>query len=335
MDRKMTLQDQNAFLQTFLTGWYAEGGITVRTSGSTGTPKEIFLKKDQLERSARRTVKFFRLSKKSRLHSAVSFEFIGGKMMIARSLVCNGNLTFEVPSLTPRLPDVEEIDLASMVPAQMPHVLSHLEDFSKVRNILIGGSAVDDRLWDKLVASGLNIWESYAMTETASHVAMRRVAGPSGARPHFVALSGVKIFPGPDNCICIEDEDIFVQTNDIGIFYPDGSFEVKGRKDDVIITGGIKVLPQDIETIIRPHISDIFPSFYITSVPDELWTSRLIMKGVVAEEKRNLAPDEIKASVRERLEAIPSEILPSKKRPKEIVIIDAIPLTPSGKLIRI
>lgn len=257
--------------------------------------------------------------------------------MIARSLVSNCLLTFSEPSLAPAPPEAgRQVDLMSVVPAQMPYILANLKDFSNVRSFLLGGSHIDDRLWDKIVASGIDAWESYGMTELASHIALRRVAGCHDARPRFVPFAKVKVSVDSENCLKIKDGDIRLTTNDIAELAPDGrSFRILGRRDDVIVTGGLKVLPQTIEKILLPRLFHLLGEFFISSAPDELWTSRLILIGVpLCETKSYMDEEKLKASIAASIDAISEEVLPRKFRPKEIRIVDALPTTDSGKLIR-
>ena len=336
------MKTQKQLLAEFLDQWFAGKGIEARTSGSTGEPKPIVLSHDHVERSARRTNHFFGISKRSRLHCAISFSFIGGKMMIARSLVSGCDLTFSEPSLelTPPQPG-RKVSLMSVVPAQMPYILNHPEDFADVERFLLGGSAIDSRLWKRIIESGLNVWESYGMTETASHVAIRRVAGRADCRPRFVPLPGIKISTDAENCLQIVDEDLKVETNDIARICKDGSFEILGRRDDIIISGGVKILPQEVEAILRPHIEHLCLEFIVSSVPDEVWTSRLVLIGVPVGDQdtdyisgQNLEDFSTKIRLRATIDAIPLSVLPKKMRPKDIILMPSLPLTPSGKLLR-
>ncbi|MCH5213626.1 MAG: AMP-binding protein [Muribaculaceae bacterium] len=329
----MTDKSQQQLLEEYLNEWSKGAGITVRTSGSTGTPKQIVLPPEQIRRSARRTNRFFGITKRSRLHTGMSFEFIGGKMMIARSIESGCKLTFSEPKIELQLPDdPDEITLMCVVPAQMAYILENLDKFSNVKNFLVGGSAIDDRMWDRIVASKVTAWESYGMTETATHVAIRRIAGSSGKRPRFVPLPGAEINLAEDDSILIKDGDVFVATTDMGRMAVDGSFEIIGRKDDVIITGGIKVIPQEVEKVVQDAVNPYCKEFIISSEPDEIWTSKLIL--LVAAEKSPENEEELKSKIKRAIDAIPEETLPRMKRPKAIKIVESLPRTASGKIKR-
>lgn len=322
---------QKDLLESFLAEWRNKNGITARTSGSTGLPKEIFLPKTQLLRSAARTNNFFNITPKSRLHCAVSFKFIGGKMMIVRSLLSGCRLTYSEPSLYPDCPvNGQEVDLMSVVPAQFPFILENPEAFSHVKNFLIGGSAIDNRLWNKISSSGFSAWESYGMTETASHIALRPIKDSYKDKPLFVPFEGIRVNADNNRCLIITDNDIAVKTNDIADITSTG-FNILGRKDDVIITGGIKVMPQEVEMIIRPYIEKLCQGFYVTGVPDEKWT-RLLVLAVVP--KGEIDSELERDKIKQQLDSIPPTILPKKLRPKDIKFIERLPLTESGKIIR-
>lgn len=325
---------QQSRLYNFLNEWENEDGIKVQTSGSTGVPKEINLKKEILVNSAKRTIKHFGINKHSRLHSSVSFEYIGGKMMIVRSLVSGCQLTFSEPSQRPQPPEGKnKVDLISIVPAQMPYILEHLDDYKIVKNFLLGGSAIDSRLWNRIVESGITAWESYGMTETASHIALRRITGSASSRPRFVPLPGIKIRMDFDDRLHIYDGANFFTTNDVGKVYKDGSFEVLGRKDDIIISGGIKMNPLVIEDKLNPYLEEELETFFITSLPDEQWTSRIILVGTPYD-KENVGENNIERKIENIIKTIPSSILPNRERPKEIRIIEEIPRTSNDKIIR-
>lgn len=320
------------FLHRFLEEWNAGNGISAKTSGSTGTPKAITLTQCHVERSARRTNLFFGINRKSRLHSAVSFEYIGGKMMIARSLLARCSLTFSEPSLRIELPpDSKPVSLMALVPAQMHFILDNPDMFSGVEKFLIGGAPISDGLWQRIVASGFNVWESYGMTETASHIALRRVAGHFDSRPAFVAFPGIILSQDSENCLCIRDKEVSVVTNDVVRLGFGRNLEILGRRDDVIVTGGVKVLPQSVEKIIRPYIRHLCRDFFISSLPDEVWSSRLVLLFLPTEDSESVS---LSMAIRHSIDSIPLDFLQKRLRPKDIIPVSRFPETPNGKLIR-
>ena len=306
----------------FLEEWENDSDfIKAKTSGSTGLPKEIKLPKDFVRESARRTNAFFKLDKESRFHSCISPEFIGGKMMAVRAQIAGAVLTWELPTNRPleNVKPGEKIDLLAVVPSQMLYILEHLENLPEIKNIIIGGSAIHKDLRKRIAYSGLNAYETYGMTETASHIALRKV---TTEEVPFVLLDGIKIEKNSEGCLIIKfDNGYLVETNDIVEQVSEKEFFIKGRKDRVIISGGKKINPEDLER----RVSDIINGeFFFTGVPDEKWGEKLVL---VIEGPR----DEILAKdLREKL----ALILSSFEMPKEIRFIEALPRTSNGKLIR-
>lgn len=322
MDRNQSLKEE------FIAAWRSGMGIRVYTSGSTGSPKDIVLPHNQIVRSAFRTVRFFSIDQGSHLHSAVSFEYIGGKMMIARSLLAGCKLSFQPPSLRPEAPE-EMITLMSVVPAQMASILSRKEEFRHVCNFLIGGSAISLELWREIANSGLTAYESYGMTETASHIALRKIEGDRPSDVPFRLLPGIDVSLDKDGSLIIVDDDITVKTNDLAQILPDGGLIIKGRIDDMIVTGGKKVLPQNIEIILAEHIDFQGHRFMIDSLSHPVWTNEIIL--VVEDIAVN---DDFIDYIQSAVNSIPEAVLQRWQRPKRYVKVKGLPVTSSGKIKR-
>lgn len=288
-----------------------------QTSGSTGSPREILLPKREMKNSAVRTIRFFNLSNTSLLYSCISPEFIGGKMMLIRALISGASFSSETPSSHPLSKySGDKIDLLSVVPTQMISLLENKNILSGIKNILIGGAPIPDDLRCKIASSGLNAWESYGMTETASHIAIRPVTDPES---NFYPLDGIYISL-IDDCLKIDIKGwkSFV-TNDIAEIFPDGSFKIIGRADNVFISGGIKIHPEKLERILFPHFN--FP-FMISSKPDPFWGRICIL----ITQNPDISDNEILNICRENLDR--------KFVPKEIIHSE-IPYTANGKIQRL
>lgn len=290
--------------------------LRCHTSGSTGTPKTIDLPKEQVAASARRTLDFFHLDQSARFHSCLAPDYIGGKMMMVRALLAGGCFTWEKPSNHPlRDATRERIDLLCVVPAQMRHILDLRDELPEIGTILIGGSSINSSLRAEIATSGLNCWETYGMTETASHVALRPVAEPEAL---FTPLAGI--------AISLSDSHLTIDipgwqrlvTNDIAEIVSDGRFRIVGRADNVIITGGLKVHPEEVESRLQPYLDF---DFILTSRPDPLWGQRVVMiaENAVLTDQQILDICHSHAARHE----VPKQIIRS-----------AIPRTESGKPIR-
>lgn len=307
--------------------WIGENDfLECRTSGSTGEPKLIRLPKQFVIESARRTNSFFGLGQDSHYYSCVSRDFIGGKMMAVRAAESGGRATFEMPSNRP-MPNYtgERIDLLAVVPTQMEYLIDSGKDLQNVNAIIIGGAPLSKDLQKKIIERGINAYETYGMTETASHVALKKI---DSLEARFLPLEGIKIsLEEETGRIKIEIEtkcnsgmqdsgDITpglfsILTNDIGEIFDDGSFLVKGRIDNIINSGGIKINPIEIEEILESEFNfDIL----ITSEPDDKWGEKVVM--VIEPTWQELDDEELMKRCRKllRREWVPKKILRKKIR---------------------
>lgn len=256
-----------------LTQWHdGNASLLCHTSGSTGKPKEIYLPKEQVASSARRTLKFFGLDATSHLHSCISPDYIGGKMMLIRAEISGASFSWETPS-NRSLENYSggRIDMMSVVPSQMWHLLDNMADLPEIGIILVGGSAMPATLRRRIAESGLNVWESYGMTETASHVALRPVTYPETP---FTPLPGITVSAPRETLDITIPGWMTFHTNDIVSIHDDGRFTILGRSDNAIITGGLKVHPEMVESTLGQYISS---PLMITSEPDDKWGEKVIL----------------------------------------------------------
>lgn len=308
--------------EEFRSEWLgSDDRIKVNTSGSTGSPKEIFLYKEFLKESAKRTNTFFKITSKSRIHSCVSADYIGGKMMLVRAYEANCLFTSEKPSNQPLrdIPKTAVLDLVAMVPSQVAGLLESQQVLPEIKNIIIGGSAIHPDLKRKIVNSGLNAYETYGMTETASHIALRKITHEDEP---FVLLPGIKIAADVDNSLIICFQNGYeVHTNDIVEILSEKEFYIKGRKDWIIISGGKKINPLTVESKLSHIISK---PFIITGVADEKWGEKIILK--IEGEAEEFDLEILKNQI--------TEIVEPWEKPKEIIFTDSLPRTPNGKILR-
>lgn len=306
--------------EEFLKEWNNQKDyIEVHTSGSTGIPKNIFLKKEFMRQSAKRTIDFFRLSQDSLFYSCVSPEFIGGKMMAVRALELGAKCIFELPSNRPSL-QAGKIALLAVVPSQMIHILKMKENdtLPEIDNIIIGGSSIPLSLRQEIETSGLNAFETYGMTETSSHIALRKV---TSARNPFLPLPGIGISLDAQSRIVISfpSKETFI-TNDIGALTAEGGFFVEGRYDNMIITGAKKVNPEKLENMASSELPEY--KCAVSWIDDEKWGQKIVM--VIGGDSM---PSE------DEIHHYESLLLPHE-RPKKWINNCRIPLTKNGKIDR-
>ena len=308
-------------LYLFLEKWFdASPVITVHTSGSTGTPKELVVRKDRMMQSARLTCEFLNLQAGDTALLCMNLRYIGAMMVVVRSLVAGLNLIVRPASGHP-LSDIEEpLRFAAMVPLQVYNTLRVPEEKARLEQtdiLIIGGGAVDDSLEAEMSALPTAIYSTYGMTETLSHIALRRLNGETASK-HYYPFPSVELSLSAESTLVIKAPLIcgeVLQTNDIACIYPDGSFTIAGRKDNVINSGGIKIQAEEMEKRLRPFIP---VPFVVTSVPDPRLGQALTL--LIAGQ----------VDVRE-LESKLQTVLDAYHRPRHIFMTESIPQTENGK----
>ena len=311
-------------LYLFLNEWFdASPIITVHTSGSTGVPKELVVRKDRMMQSARLTCEFLNLQAGDTALLCMNLRYIGAMMMVVRSLVAGLNLVVRPASGHP-LSDVEvPLKFAAMVPLQVYNTLRVPAERKRLEHtdiLIIGGGAVDDSLEAELKTIPIAAYSTYGMTETLSHIALRRLNGEAASKCYYpfpsveLSLSAENTLIGKARLIC----DDVLQTNDIACLCSDGGFTIAGRKDNVINSGGIKIQAEEMENRLQPFIP---VPFAVTAVPDPCLGQALTL--LIAG----------KPDIKE-LENKLHAVLETYYRPKHIFITELIPQTENGKIDR-
>ncbi len=322
-------------LEKFLEEWNNDDDkVLVHTSGSTGKPKPLRVEKKRMIASAKVTCSFLGLNSSDTALLCMPLDYIAGKMVVVRSLVCDMRL-INVTSCSHPLKDLEEIPtFAAMVPMQ---VFSSMQDdeerrkLMKIKNLIIGGGAIDATLENQLMQFPNAVWSTYGMTETLSHIALRRING-NEASEYYTPFDNVEVSASQDGCLRIYAPEIcpeLLQTNDIVEFSPNGrDFKVLGRVDNVIDSGGIKIHAEQVEKLLH----DIVPyDFAITKVADKKFGEAVAM--VVA-----MPQGECNANLKDELEILKEKVNDSLEnkyyRPKHYFVVETIPHTGTGKIAR-
>ena len=155
---------------SFLSVWFNDSSfVKVKTSGSTGKPKEIKLQKEYMINSAKATGAYFNLFEKTTVLSCMSPNFIAGKMMLVRALTLGWNIDVIEPVSNP-LEDInKDYDFSAMVPLQLSNSLSKI---SSIKKLIVGGGVVSNELLNKIQTVKTEIFATYGMTETITHIAL-------------------------------------------------------------------------------------------------------------------------------------------------------------------
>jgi O-succinylbenzoic acid--CoA ligase len=261
----------------FYKAWHSgQDEFELFTSGSTGTPKKITLTRAQLKASAHKTITAVGLQQNYTALVALDVQYIAGRMMLVRSMEANMNIVLTEPSSNPfaTISDNIVIDFTALVPYQVHAILQsdQRERFNQLHAILIGGAALDYKAKHALQAYRSTVFETYGMTETLSHIALRNING-NDATEYFKVLPGITIATDARGCLCITADYLgdTVITNDIVDILTPNTFNWLGRADFVINSGGVKVFPESIERKLEVVLDEmkIERRYFVAGLPDE------------------------------------------------------------------
>lgn len=303
-------------LEEFLEEWNNSSPyIHVQTSGSTGVPKPMLVEKRRMLNSARITCDFLGLHEGDTALLCMSLDYIAGKMMVVRAVERGLKLIVQEPNGHPMA--VSSIDFAAMVPMQVYNSLQVPEErerLMQIKNLIIGGGAIDDALAAELKTFPNAVWSTYGMTETLSHIALRRLSGPE-ASEFYTPFPGVRLSLSPEDCLIIDAPEVCPEplvTNDIAELSFQ-NFKILGRKDNIICSGGLKIQAEQLERQLRLHIR---VPYLISKRPDAKFGEIVVLL--------------TEGSVDEAREVC-QRVLPKYHQPRAYIHLDHIPLTETGK----
>jgi len=276
----LVLSEYEKSLYKFIKEWISESDvIKVKTSGTTGEPKEITFQKSQAIASAKMTCEYFKLNKNSKALLCLSTEFIGGKMMVVRAFVSGMNLITVEPDSSPLKGFHGKIDFASMVPLQVHNSLQDNETkrkFLSIPNVIIGGAPVSSALENMLADCSNDVYSTFAMTETLSHIALKKLSGQN-RKDYFETLPGITISADARECLVINAPALnekAIITHDVVEIIDSTCFRWLGRYDNVINSGGVKIHPEMVERKLEGFMNH---RFFIASLPDERLGQKIVM----------------------------------------------------------
>jgi len=305
--------------------------FSLHTSGSTGIPKEIIVLRQQMEISAMATRDFFDIPDEADLLGCLNIEMIAGKMMLVRAMEWNANILLIQPSSNP-LSNIsldQKFHFAAMVPLQLGACMDDPETVDKlpnIKNLIIGGAAINKNLKEKAALLPINVYQTFGMTETVSHVALAKI--DADAELLYKALPGIRFSVTADDKLIISapmaQEEQLV-TNDIVELLSASTFIWKGRADFTINSGGIKVQPEELENQIQSTMDHFYPGcrFFIFGEKDKNFGEKICL--VVEQEIHS--PDRAENLLKELKETKPKHTVP-----KNIYRIASFVETSSGKI---
>lgn len=294
--------------------------LLVHTSGSTGAPKPMWVEKSRMKASALTTCRFLGLNAGDTALLCMPLDYIAGKMMVVRAIVCGLRLIEVPPSGHPLSGLKSAPTFAAMVPMQVYNSLRVAVErrlLGSISHLIIGGGAIDNDMAAELAGFGNAVWSTYGMTETLSHIALRRLSGPE-ASEWYTPFDGVSVSLTPDGCLAIDAPDVCattITTNDIARLAPDGRrFRIIGRKDNMICSGGIKIQAEEVERMLAPHIGS---PFIVTKRKDPKYGEAVVLL--------------VQSADTAGAEAACRSALPKYWQPHHIISVCRIPTTATGK----
>lgn len=292
--------------------WFDENDyIELTTSGTTGKPKTIKLSKEAMEHSALATGEFFKLKPGDSALLCLPTRYIAGKMMFVRAVVLGLALDYVNPTKDPLKGNNKVYDFVAMVPLQVHNSITQIE---QCKILIVGGAKLNSLTKEMLKDMLVDVYETYGMTETITHIAAKKIDDP-----YFTVLPHANISTDDRGCLMIEAPLVangLVVTNDIVEMQNDIQFKWIGRIDNVINSGGVKLIPEKIEQ----KLSDYIPyRFYVIGKNDENLGQKLVL--VIEHEPYTLVPEAM-------------ESLEKFEKPKEILFVNKFKETPTGKILR-
>ena len=325
-------------LEEFLEEWNNSSPyVHVQTSGSTGTPKPMLVEKRRMLNSARTTCDFLGLQEGDTALLCMSLDYIAGKMMVVRSIERGLRLIVQEPNGHP-MGLSPSIDFAAMVPMQVYNSLQVPEErdrLMQIKHLIIGGGAIDEALAAELKTFPNAVWSTYGMTETLSHIALRRLSGPE-ASEFYTPFPGVRLSLSPEDCLIIDAPEVCpdtLVTNDIAELTQGDClsceqrselhrdcplcvsphFRILGRKDNIICSGGLKIQAEGLERILLPYIR---VPYLITKRPDPKFGEVVVL---------------LTEGSADKAREVCQRVLPKYHQPRAYIHLDHIPLTDTGK----
>ena len=309
---------------SFLRDWLNDAEeITAKTSGSTGNPKLIQLNKQAMLASARLTCDFFGLRPMDKALLCLSADYIAGKMMLVRAIERGLHLIAISPQGCPLSCITVKVKFSAMVPLQVERCIKE-GCLEKTEQLLIGGAALTNHLFHSVQKTTTACYISYGMTETMSHVALRRLNGALSS-VWYKGLAGIHFSLDHRGCLLIDAAPlgiVSIQTNDLCELQDEQHFKWLGRADFVINSGGIKIIPEQIELLLSNVV--LYP-FIISGIAHPLLGEQVVM---IVE----AAPNETLAL--QLLKKV-NKICPQYQAPKQILFVRQLSYTSSGKVDRV
>lgn len=315
------------FCKAWITGQQV---FPLHTSGSTGTPKKILLQREQMAASAQQTIGALHLEKGMTSLVCLDTKYIAGQMMLVRSLLAGMNIVATEPTGNPLLNlRNHPSDFVALVPYQLEKIMAETPELmNRITCGIIGGASVSPSLKEKIGKLQCALYATYGMTETISHIALQRLNG-AGASDFFQAFDTIGLRLDDRGCLCIQADYLGeeIVTNDLVEFSGPSQFRWLGRIDNVINSGGVKIIPEKIESVIEKTFETlkINRRFFVAGTKHDTLGNQvtLIIEG-----------RELEKAEQEKILINAASQLPKFEVPKEIRFVSRFTETATGKINR-
>ncbi|MCB4797579.1 AMP-binding protein [Neotamlana laminarinivorans] len=306
-------------LGEFLLDWLDQHDyVEVNTSGSTGKPKKLKIKKAAMINSALATGDFFGLQPGDKVLNCLPSNFIAGKMMMVRAIILGLEIDMLAPTSKPVIDFDKPYDFCAFTPMQLKSFDTYINN---IKTIIVGGGMVSKSIIESIQDKKANIYETYGMTETVTHIAVKKlnhIKNPLTDN-YFKTLPNVTVQTDDRSCLVINAPKIASEkiiTNDIVKIHSENSFEWLGRFDNVINSGGIKLYPEQIEKKLQSKIKE---EFFVASIPDDTLGEKLIL---------------LIETGNKDFDTSVFDVLDKYEKPKEVITLPKFIQTASGKIHR-
>jgi O-succinylbenzoic acid--CoA ligase len=297
--------------------------MSFMTSGTTGAPKEVVFTRRQIEQSALRTARCFSLEKNQNVLHTLPFGFVAGRMNIVRAIILKQNVfSLEWKELRDwQNLSVYPIHWWTTTPMMIQQVMNLGARLDFIQKILLGGGAIPEGIRSSVMELKAEVYESYGMTETLTHIAIRQLNKASRESDFFTPILGVSCSLSSQDTLVVDDAilGLKVITQDLVKFNEHGAFEIMGRADDVINSGGVKIFPKDVEDWMRPFMQG---DFAIVKAPHPILGQQVIC--LIISSQENLNEDFWRGIFSEH----------PLWRPKQFIKVERLPFNTNGKMNR-